>query len=169
MLRCLPLAAALTLACSGANAPDTPPAMKPSPDSTTAPATPDNRPRVVIAGESGPAAVRVEVVSTDPEIERGLMYRQHLPPDDGMLFLMGAEDDWHFWMKNTLIPLDIVFITRDFKVAGVLEHMKPLDRTSKAVGKPSLYVLEVNAGWTKAHGVQSGAAVTFEGVKPTDR
>ena len=137
-------------------------------DLDSQPARPDTRPRVVVKTPAGDAAVRVEVVATDPLIEKGLMYRQHLPPDDGMLFMMGAEDQWRFWMKNTLIPLDILFITRDLTIAGILFDMKPLDRTSKGVGKPSLYVLEVNAGWAKAHGVDAGAKVAFEGIKTTD-
>jgi len=131
------------------------------------PQVPDTRPRVVLTGSSGEAAVHVEVVATDPLIEKGLMYRQHLPPDDGMLFLMGVEDDWRFWMKNTLIPLDIMFITRDMTVAGILFDMRPLDTKSKGVDRPTLYVLEVNAGWAKAHGIAAGAKVAFEGVTQT--
>jgi uncharacterized membrane protein (UPF0127 family) len=156
------ITAALVAACTKATPPDPPPPV-PQPDPT--PTRPDNRPRVIVTTPAGEAAVRVEVVATDPLIERGLMYRQHLPPDDGMLFMMGAQDDWRFWMKNTMIPLDILFITRDFTVAGILYDMKPLDPTSKGIGKPSLYVLEVNAGWAKAHGVDAGAKVAFDGIK----
>ena len=58
-----------------------------------------------------------------------------------------------------------MFITKDLKVAGVLENMQPLDDTSRGVGRPSLYVLEVNAGWAKAHGVAAGTTVAFEGVE----
>jgi uncharacterized membrane protein (UPF0127 family) len=148
--------------CSKAATPEEAPSVTPPP--TDPPPRADTRPRVFV----GDAAVRVEVVATEPTIRKGLMYRQHLPPDDGMLFLMGEEDDHHFWMKNTLIPLDILFITRDMKVAGILYDMKPRDTTSKGVGEPSLYVLEVNAGWAKANGVAAGTPVRFEGV-PLDR
>jgi uncharacterized membrane protein (UPF0127 family) len=150
--------AAACAACSGKATPpeETPPVTPP----TDSPPRADTRPRVFV----GEAVVRVEVVATEPTIRKGLMYRQHLPPDDGMLFLMGEVADHHFWMKNTLIPLDILFITEDLKVAGILYDMKPRDMTSKSVGTPSLYVLEVNAGWAKAKGVTAGTAVRFEGV-----
>lgn len=157
----------LTLAsCTKATPPEPAPvAPPPAPPSLAQPAV--ARPRVIVTGAAGETAVEVEVVATDPLIEKGLMYRQHLPPDEGMLFVMGAEDDWRFWMRNTLIPLDILFIKRDLTVAGVLENMRPLDEHSKGVGAPSLYVLEVNAGWSKAHGVGAGAKVAFERVTET--
>ena len=119
---------------------------------------------LTLAGAAGPAVVHAEVVKSPGRLQKGLMYRKFLPPDAGMLFLMGEEDDHHFWMHNTLIPLDIMFISRDLKVVGVLESVQPLDETSRGVGKPSLYVLEVNGGWAKAHGVGAGTAITFDGV-----
>lgn len=172
MIRSAALAAALAtaLAALAACTKATPPEVSQvasAPTAPTTPAAPDARPRVVLLGASGAATVHVEVVATDALIERGLMYRQHLPPDDGMLFLMGAEDDWRFWMKNTLIPLDIVFIKRDLTVAGILYDMQPGDLHSKGVSSPSLYVLEVNAGWAKVHGVAAGTQVRFEGVTGT--
>jgi uncharacterized membrane protein (UPF0127 family) len=131
------------------------------------PAKPDTRPRVTLTGSQGPVEVRVEVVATEPLIERGLMYREYLAPNDGMLFVMGAEKLWSFWMKNTLISLDILFIKADMTVAGILHEMKPLDMKSKGPGVPTSYVLEVNGGWCKAHGIDVGARVAFEGVTAT--
>ena len=78
---------------------------------------------------SGDVAVNVEVVATEAKIEKGLMYRQHLPLDAGMLFLMGHEKDWTFWMRNTLIPLDMLFITKDMTVAGIVENAEPKTET----------------------------------------
>lgn len=131
--------------------------------STTKPATTTSK--VFLATTSGgEASVDVEVVDTWPKIEKGLMYRTHLGVDNGMLFLMGAEEDWGFYMRNTLIPLDIIYITKDFTIAGIVENAIPRDETSRKVGKPSLYVLEVNGGWTKQHGVVAGARVRFDGV-----
>jgi len=126
-------------------------------------ATPSAPPAKVTVGN---AAVEVEVVATEAKIERGLMYRQNLPPDAGMLFLMGKEWDWAFWMRNTLIPLDIIFITKDMRVAGVAANAKPRDETLLKVGVPSLYVLEVNAGWAAAHQVSTGSPVKLENVPP---
>jgi uncharacterized membrane protein (UPF0127 family) len=122
-------------------------------------------PLVHLSTPAGEIAVRVEVVSTPPLLQRGLMYRQHLPLDAGMLFLMGDEDDHAFFMRNTLIPLDIIFITRDLTIAGIVENAEPKTETLRRVGKPSLYVLEVNGGWTRSHQVVAGAKVRFDGVR----
>ena len=118
--------------------------------------------KVHLATPSGEIAVSVEIVSTPAKIQRGLMYRRHLPTDTGMLFLMGKEYDWEFWMRNTLIPLDIIFIKKDMTVAGIAENAKPLDETLVSAGQPSLYVLEVSGGWTKEHGVTAGTRVRFD-------
>lgn len=120
---------------------------------------------VSLDGSAGPTTVAVEVVKSRGRIQRGLMYRRYLADSAGMLFLMGDEDVHHFWMKNTLIPLDILFIGRDMKVVGVLNDMKPHDTTPRGVGRPSLYVLEVNAGWSQRHGVGPGTTVRFDGVE----
>ena len=130
------------------------------------PAAPQGpQPRVFVHSPSGDLAVTVEVVSTPAKIGQGLMYRQHLPPEAGMLFLMGYENDWQFYMRNTLIPLDIIFIKKDMTIAGIVENAEPRTETLRQVGLPSLYVLEVNGGWTAAHKVAAGAAVRFDNVR----
>ena len=121
-------------------------------------------PKVYLASPSGDIAVNVEVVATEAKIERGLMYRQHLPPSDGMLFLLNVEKDWTFWMRNTLIPLDMIFIKRDLTIAGIVENAEPKTDTIRSVGVPSFYVLEVNGGWAAQHHISAGAKVRFENV-----
>ena len=123
-------------------------------------------PKVYLSTPQGEIAVAVEVVATEATIERGLMFRQHLPPDQGMLFLMPQEKVWPFWMRNTLIPLDLIFIASTMKVAGVVESAEPRTDTLRQVTAPSLYVLEVNGGYCAAHKVTAGAMVRFEGVPP---
>jgi uncharacterized membrane protein (UPF0127 family) len=118
--------------------------------------------------DGGEVKVATEVVNTPATIERGLMYRQHLPPDQGMLFLMEERRIQSFWMKNTLIPLDMIFIDEDLTVAGIVENTEPLTRKSRRTDKPSRYVLEVNGGWCKAHGVVAGARARFENVRGRD-
>ncbi|HEY4179648.1 MAG TPA: DUF192 domain-containing protein [Kofleriaceae bacterium] len=147
----------------GLDGPDTAHASGPQP-----PATPQAPSATVtmIAGQ-GDATVKVEVVDTEPKIEKGLMYRQFMPEDQGMLFLMGEEKVQTFWMRNTLIPLDMIFITKDMVVAGVVEQAEPKTETLRTVGKPSTFVLEVNGGWAAAHGIRGGAKVTFNGVPTT--
>ncbi|GAB4518184.1 MAG: hypothetical protein Tsb0020_36790 [Haliangiales bacterium] len=138
-----------------------------APASAPAPApVPADAPRVALAPEGHPEVeVVVELVRTRRDIQRGLMYRQHLPADHGMLFLMGEERVHSFWMRNTLIPLDMLFITRDMTVAGVVENAEPLTDTSRSVGVPSYYVLEVNGGWAAEHHVGAGTAVRFVNVE----
>ncbi|HEY0192409.1 MAG TPA: DUF192 domain-containing protein [Kofleriaceae bacterium] len=123
-------------------------------------------PKVYLSSPSGDATVSVEVVSTPATIERGLMYREHLPPDQGMLFFMGKEQPWSFWMHNTLIPLDMLFIKADMTVAGVVENAAPRTDDLRKVDAPSLYVLEVNGGYCAAHKITAGAQVRFEGMPP---
>ncbi|MBL0219303.1 MAG: DUF192 domain-containing protein [Myxococcales bacterium] len=122
--------------------------------------------RVAIHTVSGEAIVTVEVADTKPVINKGLMDRRDLGAERGMLFFMGKERDWSFWMHDTLIPLDMIFITTDLTVAGVVHDAQPQTETSRKVGAISLYVLEVNAGWSAAHGVETGARVRFENIKP---
>jgi hypothetical protein len=129
------------------------------------PPPPEPQSRVFLTSASGEIPVDVEVVSTPAKIGQGLMYRQHLPPDTGMLFLMGYENDWQFYMRNTLIPLDMIFIKKDMTIAGIVENAEPRTETLRQVGVPSLYVLEVNGGWTAAHKVATGAAVRFDNVR----
>jgi uncharacterized membrane protein (UPF0127 family) len=136
------------------------------PQASTPTSTPAaKRAFVVLTGSKGDRKVTVEVVSSPRAVERGLMYRQHLPIDDGMLFLMGAEDLHSFWMRNTLIPLDIIFIGKDMKVVGIVENAEPRTEISRTVNKPSSFVLEVNSGWTAKNGIAAGTTVKFDGVE----
>jgi len=153
------------VACSNGSKRDDAPPMT----THDSPAQTAATPSVSIVTPKGDATVSVEIVSTAPKIERGLMYREHLPPDGGMLFLMGKEHDWAFYMRNTLIPLDMIFITRDLTIAGIVENAEPKTETLRKVDMPSLYVLEVNGGWTASHHVKAGAKVRFDGVKATVR
>lgn len=135
----------------------------PDPKPTQQPAA---QPTVYITTPTGEVAVTAELVWTSAKIERGLMFREHLAPDAGMLFFMGREHDWAFYMRNTLIPLDMMFIAKDLTIAGIVQNAEPRTETLRRVGKPSLYVLEVNGGWTKQHQVFPGAKVRFEHLPP---
>ena len=116
---------------------------------------------VVIAASGNRLHVKAETARTDAERERGLMFRRSMAADAGMLFTMPTDRDWSFWMKNTLIPLDMLFVDADGVVVGVVEDARPLDETSRRVGKPSRYVLEVNGGWCRKHGVGAGARIVL--------
>src|SRR5437870_11367847 len=109
--------------------------------------------------------VALEVADTPETRTRGLMYRTDLPEGRGMLFVFDEDTDHEFWMKNTLIPLDMIFIARDGRVAGVHADATPLSTVSIGVGRPSRFVLEVPGGWTARHRVAAGDQVELRGVR----
>jgi uncharacterized membrane protein (UPF0127 family) len=108
--------------------------------------------------------VQVEVARTADEQRRGLMFREHLDADAGMLFVYDRAQPLTFWMRNTYIPLDMIFIKDDLTVLGVVENAEPQTDTSRSVPGLSQYVLEVNAGYAREHGIGAGTRVRFEGI-----
>jgi len=107
--------------------------------------------------EGGPS-VRVEIARTDDETSRGLMYRTTMPEDEGMIFAMDRRDHT-FWMKNTCLPLDMLFIDQDGTIVGIEENVPTLNEITRSCGCGSTHVLEVNAGWSRRHGVRPGQRV----------
>ena len=92
------------------------------------------------------------------------MYRARLAPDAGMLFLFENSFVQTFWMKNTLIPLDMIFIAADHSIVGIVANAQPLTLTARSVGEPSQYVLEIGGGLAARLGIRAGARVDFHGV-----
>lgn len=120
----------------------------------------NRRPEVVIHTRDGQSVrVYVELALTPEQQERGLMYRQSLAKDAGMLFVFSESDVHSFWMKNTPLPLDMLFIDAEREIVGIVEHAVPFTTTNRTVGKPSRYVLEVNAGFAGEHNMKSGDRV----------
>jgi len=103
--------------------------------------------------------VEAEIVRTLHDTSRGLMYRTHLDEDRGMLFDLRVREDHKFWMHNTCVPLDLLFIDFDGLIVGIVESAPTLNDASRGVGCPSRWVLEVNAGWSRRHGVRAGQRV----------
>lgn len=121
---------------------------------------------IVVSQGEARAAVRVEVAATLDERQRGLMFRQELAEDAGMLFLFGREVQTGFWMRNTYVPLDIAYIGADQRVIEVKQG-KPLDESPLTPDGPYRFVLEVNAGWFERHGMGPGAVVALpDGLPP---
>lgn len=104
----------------------------------------------------GAVAVDADLVRSEHDTARGLMFRKSMPEERGMLFDLRFRDDHKFWMHNTCIPLDLLFIDDDGLIVGIVENAPTLDDTSRGVGCPSRWVLEVNAGWARRHGVKAG-------------
>jgi hypothetical protein len=92
------------------------------------------------------------------------MMRTTLAPDHSMLFAFSYQAPQAFWMKNTLIPLDMLFIARDGHIVGIHPGAVPLSTASISVGAPSALVLEVNGGWTARHGIRAGDRLEFRNV-----
>ena len=158
------LVAALLLALPATAGPST--ARSTSVDPTTETwdgPLPDRGALVLRDAFGGAHRLAVEIADTSPLRTRGLMWRTELPEGTGMLFIFPAEVVQSFWMRNTLIPLDMVFIDRRLRVVGVVQWAEPRTLTSRTVGKPSLYVLEVPGGWTSRNGVRAGSTVELEG------
>jgi hypothetical protein len=117
---------------------------------------------VVFSDAPGSPRLDVELARTEAEKERGLMYRTQLPDAQGMLFAWNNEEPRTFWMHNTCIPLDMMFIARDGTITGILEQVPTLNDEPRGVPCPAAYVLEVNAGWSRSHGVKPGSVVHVE-------
>jgi uncharacterized membrane protein (UPF0127 family) len=139
------------------------------PPSPPAPAAPAN---AAPAAATGPRVifpdghvVSVEIAADDELRAQGLMFRDHLNPGTGMLFLFNQDDDHAFWMKNTLIPLDMVWIGADQRVVHVKYNVPPCkieNCPSYPTGVMSRYVLEVAGGEAQRHGVKAGDMLRFE-------
>jgi uncharacterized protein len=118
---------------------------------------------VTITTESGDRlAVTAEVVATPGRRQKGLMFRKDLQDGDGMLFIFEMEKEHPFWMKNTLIPLDIIFVGADRRVVGIVHKAAPRKESSLTVGVPSHYVLEVPGGYCERKGVHRGDQLEFK-------
>lgn len=107
------------------------------------------------------AMIDIEVADNDQLRARGLMYRRTLPENGGMLFIQDMEEIQSFWMKNTYIPLDILFVNTAKKIVTIQANTTPLKEWNYASTEPALYVVEVNAGFTTRHGIRSGDGIEF--------
>ena len=97
----------------------------------------------------------VEVANTQEKRSKGLMFRKHLPENTGMLFVFSYEDYRYFYMKNTLIPLDIAFFDSQMKIVSI-KQMEPLDETTVPSDKKAMYALEMNKGFFEKERINVG-------------
>ncbi len=120
----------------------------------------DCRPdRVSLRGDWGQIDFRIEVADTPQARNQGLMHRETLARLAGMLFIYERPGPVTFWMRNTLIPLDMLFIDPDGTVAHIHENAVPLDETAIPGGDGRLAVLEVNGGLTRELGITVGSVI----------
>ena len=123
-------------------------------------------PLVIRTADGSEHRFTVELASTSEERARGLMFRKALAPDAGMLFDFKELGPVAMWMKDTLIPLDMLFIARDGRIVRVAERTVPLSLTPIPSGEPVLAVLEVNSGTTARLGIKPGDRVVHPIFQP---
>lgn len=110
--------------------------------------------------------INAEIADTEAKRAQGLMHRENLPSSQGMLFVFTNTDQHSFWMKNTFIPLDIVFINEDKRIVDILEAL-PCENDVCPVYKPKTgvrYALELNKGFTEEHGIKIGDEFIFGNI-----
>jgi uncharacterized membrane protein (UPF0127 family) len=131
------------------------------------PACTQGQQKLVIHSATGDHQVKVEVVTDPADQARGLMYRRSLDKDSGMLFIFKREEPQSFWMKNTLIPLDMIFISRDLTIVDITT-MQPCttdpcpNYTSR---QPAQYVLEVNANYCRSRNIKTGDKISSDAIQ----
>jgi uncharacterized membrane protein (UPF0127 family) len=113
-----------------------------------------------IATKNGVRRFQVELANTEAQISRGLMFRKRLPADRGMLFDLGSEQEITMWMKNTYVPLDMLFIRADGRIHRIAENTKRLSTDPIPSEGPVLAVLEVVAGTARKLGIAPGDRVS---------
>ena len=130
-----------------------------------------DEPRVALTGsdDTPRAVLKVEVANTPSSRELGLMYRRHLNEDAGMIFVFPAAERQSFWMKNTILPLDMIFADAHGKILGIVENAEPFSERPLGVDGDSLFVLEVNGGFSWRHHVRAGDQMKFLGFVPSAR
>jgi uncharacterized protein len=164
----LALSLLLPTACTAdtTSTPATKTATKPATATSTAPATRVlESPPYRVDFDSTTMAIKgrqftVEIANTPIQTERGLMYRDSMPADHGMLFIMPTLAKTSFWMKNTRIPLDIIFLDQTGKVVEIA-NAKTFDETGVGPNVPVRYVIELNAGTSEKIGLKKGDMVTI--------
>jgi uncharacterized membrane protein (UPF0127 family) len=124
--------------------------------------------QLTLTTSTGTYTFTVELADNDDERARGLMFRQELAPDAGMLFDFGAEREVAFWMRNTFISLDMIFVGADGIVKTIHEKAIPQDPTSIPSGVPVRFVLEIPGGRAREIGLQPGDSMKHARVTTSD-
>jgi uncharacterized membrane protein (UPF0127 family) len=136
----------------------------PQPTAPTPPPATASGPRVLLPDG---ATIQVELATDEPTRAQGLMYRDHLAGDRGMLFFFPESGEYPFWMKNTLIPLDMIWIDDQRRIAHVASNVPPCKADPCPNYPPNArakYVLELAAGIAAKHHLANGQALRFEGM-----
>lgn len=112
----------------------------------------------------GKAIAKIDIERAETEVERaqGLMFRKSMDEDKGMLFLFERSEPQSFYMRNTYIPLDIMFVDENNVITTIHENTKTLNDNSLPSNGPAKYVVEVNGGYAKRHGIKVGDKISWQ-------
>lgn len=126
----------------------------------------ETTPRVIIESTKyAGITVYLELAITFQEQARGLMHREKLAKNWGMIFIYEKESNHSFYMKNTLIPLDMIFVNKDYEIVGIVENAEPMTLTSRRVSRYSQFIIEVPGGFCRQQGIAEGSKVRFEHIE----
>ena len=106
-------------------------------------------------------AIELEIVDGDIDRQIGMMYREEMAENQGMLFIFDNEKPRSFWMKNTEIPLDIIFVNTAYEIVTISKYAESLAQVHYTSEEPSRYVVEVNAGFTDKFGISTGDKIVW--------
>ncbi len=112
----------------------------------------------VMSLTSGIHVIKAEVAANDAQREQGLMFREKMGPNEGMVFLFNTPASVCMWMKNTLIPLSVAFIDAEGKIINI-EDMEPQTTESHCAKKPAQFALEMNRGWFKQKNIKPNSVI----------
>lgn len=107
------------------------------------------------------AQIDVEIADDDEQRSTGLMFRDKMSENQGMLFLFDSEIPQAFWMKNTILPLDIIFVNAKMEIVKIHKNAEPYSEKSLPSEKPSQFVVEVNAGYCEKFGIKEGDKIVW--------
>ena len=113
------------------------------------------------ASDSTNISFDIEIADTDFDVQTGLMYRDSMENNQGMLFVFNDEKERYFYMKNTKIPLDIIYINSDKEIVSIQKNAKPFDESSLPSNAPAKYILEMNAGLVNQLSISIGDRVIY--------
>ena len=106
--------------------------------------------------------ITIQIADNNAERAEGLMWRKYMPENEGMLFIFGDQELLTFWMKNTYIPLDMVFANKEGKIVRIYPDAAPLSEASISSNRPAKYVVELNAGFCAKYDINVGDKIEFE-------
>lgn len=108
--------------------------------------------------------ISIEIAETKQERNQGLMNRKKLDKNNGMLFIYNTSYKRFFWMKNTYIPLDIIYVDNTYHVVSIQENTEPLLEKKYPSYKKAMYVVEVNAGFCNMHNIKVGDSISYKRI-----